>query len=803
MSEGPTPSDPLTGLVAARSRWSGPVTPDSSPWVVGYELTTATDEAIAALDPDKSVTVVAVGGYGAGRLSLHSDIDLLLLHDGGSTGPAAARSLVYPLWDAGLRVGHGFRTVRECLTLARDDLTALCSVLTARLVAGPSHRFERLEYGLARLLRNERSGLAEVLAADENEVWTREPFALQEPNLKESRGGLRSLDRIRWMRRRDELVLGASEVTTPDEEAAERVLLGTRTALHAVRGRPHELYAIDLRVTVGRWLQTDPLDVAGVVYGAMGAVDILAGARWSGVRHLGSDPLSATGRRVVRFVRQRWGRAAPPSGMMGMALEAAGEGSGHLDSHRLSLVREAPAPDWDEGDRRALLELLAGGRPAWEAFLGLWAGGWVDRALPELAHLRGLPQSAPFHLHPVDAHLGATVAEVLALADGAEDWCETIADELGGLDEVLLAALLHDAGKGLGGDHSIRGAELTRELLGRMGFDTDVASLVSEVVRHHLLLTEVAFRRDIDDPTVIGEVAEVVGDPHLLRVLTLLTVADSRATGPESWSRWRSSLMRRLFSKVDDALGPGTPDIERRRMERLRSLLGAELGERAIDRHLAALPEGHLLRFGSTAVAAHIRLAAAPPQNGRIASIVDRGDPVSTLFTAAADRPGLLASITGVLALDGIEVIEARVATRRDGLALDSFRVVDPGGDETRWDEIRRRLALASETVLAEPIARRRRSHFSSATNTTEPEVVTRRRGPHVTVEVRTADRIGLLHDLAVALSELGLDVDLAKIDTRGDRVVDTFWVRDPEDGPERDAEIRSVLISAAGQQVE
>lgn len=804
MSEVPTPSDPphrhaaVAGFLACRQRWSGSRSPDAEPWRIGFELADAMDEALAELAADGSLTVVAVGGYGARQLCLHSDVDLLLLHDG-SSPPEATRRILYPLWDASLKVGHSLRTVREALAMARQDLTALCALLTSRLVAGPAEQFEQVEQGLARLLRGDRAGLPGILAAQEAELWASEPFPLQNADLKGGRGGLRSVDRLRWDRSRARLV-GEPAIESPLEEPARRTLLGVRAAVHAVRGRPVDRYDVELRAAVGAWLGRDPLEVAAGVYGAMRTVDTLAGLRWNRIRTPADDPVAALGAGVVRFVRARWARppAEPGEVVLADARRAAHAGTGRLSPSEYDAACSATAPRWSQEDRNNLVALLAAGAQGWEAISMLWESGWIDRALPEIAHLRAQPQPAPFHLHTTDVHLARTVHELLAVADGAEPWCGEVADELGALDEALLAAFLHDAGKGLGGDHSERGAELATDLLDRLGFEETTGRLVGESIRHHLLLPEVAFRRDLDDQAVIDDVAARVGDLHSLQLLSLLTVADARATGNEVWSSWRSSLLRGLHGRVAARLTSRESRFETSVRQQIRELVGARVTDRQIDSHLDGMPPGYLRRFGARAVASHLDLLTGSLGPDDVRLTVTEADPVATVVTAARDRTGLLARLAGVFSLHDLAVLEARVATRSDGIALDTFRVIPVRPSAPDWQAIEADLghALVGSVDVASALGRKRAA-YSPADPAIVPSVELHRSGRDVDVEVRINDRIGLLHDLAATLAALGLEIRLAKVDTRGSRAVDVFTVGDPQwNRAGRDDEIRRALLA-------
>ena len=796
--------EPLAEFLAVRHHWSGTRAPSAHPWQIGQELSAAMDACLQGLASSDEITVVAVGGYGRQDLSLHSDIDLLLLHDG-DTAPSTVRTLLYPLWDAGLKVGHALRTVKDTQVKAREDFTVLCSQLTARLITGPPARFHEFEDGLARLLKTDRIRMSSLLATEELAVRASEPFLVQDANLKEGRGGLRSLHRLQWDRRRARLG-GEEPVEDVAEESARRSLLAVRAALHAVQGRAHDRYAMELRMAVGTWLGRDPMEVATEICQAMRTVDSIASLRWGRMRGVDQDPVAAAGRQVIRFVRDRWQKgsgASPTAPALRLAHSAALAGHGRLSPWEFDLAAASEPPVWSSGDRTTLVSLLASGRPGWDALMGLWEAGWLPQALPELSHLRGLAQAAPFHAHPVDAHLGRTISEVLAIADGAEPWCAELADEIGALDEVLLSALLHDAGKGLGEDHSKIGAVLAQALLARVGFGAATADLVAGTVRHHLLLAEAAFRRDIEDPHMIRSVAASVGDVHRLNMLTLVSVADARATGADSWSSWRGSLLRSLHRLVARELtgeGSGFHSDERRKLE---VLVSPEFSQEQVESHLSGMPTAYLLRFGAESVADHLRLATPPPLAGEVRASVTHGAPVSTVVVAARDRPGLLATVAGVFALHNLGVLEARVATRADGLALDTFRVVDTAGSDmiglTRWPAVREHLEEAVRGGLdLEARVSVKRAAYSRTEIKATPSASVTRNGDHLTIEVRATDRIGLLYDLATALHHLDLDIQLAKIDTRGANVVDVIEAVDRgERSAQRDETIRRHIEGA------
>jgi [protein-PII] uridylyltransferase len=798
---GPSGSGPLQSYLKTRDSIlaQGPTGVSSA---VNSILSVCLDECLqdlAVAAPE--VAIVAVGGYGRSELCLFSDIDLLLLHEG-PVDEEAIRAILYPLWDSGVKIGHATRTVKGTLSFARDDLSTLCTVLSARLVAGPPELLDELNQGLARLFAGTRTNLTERLAAEERAVWEREPFAPQELDLKNGRGGLRTLLRLDWDRRRSEL-LGEDPVVAvePGETPARRILLAVRQALHAVQRRSADTFAIDLRPSVGAWLGQDPAEVATEVYRASRFADGMAAVRWGRIRPSGADPIAHAGLAVVRFVRSRWSRGETAATPLAFARAAvASDAAGRLSPWERSFAARSGPPEWTAGDRSGFVSLLAAGRNGWEALLGLWESGWLTRAIPEIGHLQGLAQVAPFHSYPVDAHLGATLSSIVDLADGSVGWCADLTEEMGSLDEVLLSGFLHDIGKGLGGNHSIVGADLAVSMLQRTGFGAATVSVVGPAVLHHLLLSETASRRDIEDPAVIAEVAAVVGNLDLLRVLAVLSVADAIATGPDMWNDWKESLLRNLVRKISALLEGTVSDLPAELEATIESLV-PDLNRQQVNAHLAGMPRGYVARFGPGLVAQHLRVAYPAVGQAEIRVNVAPGAPVSTIITAAQDRPGLLATITGVLAIHNLAVLEARVVTRSDGLALDTFRVIDSLGSDMigqgRWPGVRESLekAVAGGIDLETRLAEKRAAYGRSGA-TSSPEVRVRPNNGGLSIDIRASDRVGLLHDLAAAMATLGLEVNLAKIDTRGNEALDVFEVKNP--AGHSGEEIRAVLASAA-----
>lgn len=756
-------------------------------------LSSTMDDALRDLFDDLTgAAVVAIGGYGRHRLCLHSDVDVMLLV--GSAEPTdVTRAVLYPLWDAKVAVGHSVRTPEEAVTAAGEGLETLCSLLTARVVAGDADLLDEVFDGLGRLVRRPRA-LGDRLAAEIEERRAAAPYRLLAVDVKQGRGGLRTLDALAWDRIGADLAAGRRPEPIPRHPAAD-VLLAIRNGLHAVTDRAFDRYEPDLRGSVADWLGTDPVPLGRRLYGAARDVEAEADARWPDLRRsVRDDPVALTGRwvvRALRSLRSERGGDVDRSPVLDLAVALLDDPARRFTDEDRRVVAAAPAPEWTADDRRALVRLLAAGRRGQEVFEALASTGWVDRAIPEYGHVVAAPQISPVHLHTVDDHLWRTVHELSAITSAASDeesWTAEIAEDLGSLDDALLAAFLHDVGKGLPGDHSEVGAELAERLTRRLGFDERRVRRIARVVRHHLLLSETASRRDLGDPGVIEELADAVGDATTLRVLYLVSIADARATGPTVWTDWKRALLRHAFGLVLDALegqGPDHDDVDVM-AEAIASAADGRWTTSQIVEHLDGMPAGYVRRFEADEVARHLDLVTPPPRRGEVRVGVEAGDPSASVIVVTVDRPGVLADVSGVLALHNLAVMDARVVTRADGVAVDSFAVTDALGRGAvpvdRLEGLRTALPryLSGERDLAGALAVKSTTYAGRAPDA-PASVRIRREGDRSVVEVRCGDRVGLLHDLGQVLFEHGLSIWLARVDTRAERVVDVFYV-DPID---------------------
>ena len=684
--------------------------------------------------------LVALGGYGRSELSPYSDIDLMVLHDADDPSDLAAR-VFRPLWDANLKVGHSIRTIREAAAAARERFETHTTLITSRLVSGSDEMFESLSAEVAAVTR--ARPLRRHLVREERERRRLSPYIRMATDVKHGRGGLRTLQAFDWVAAREKMVGRYSAGQLDEEDLAYETLLRVRNALHVAAGRRYDVYAHELRDPVARWLGASTFDVADRLIDAVETADRIATRRWPEV----------TEEEVGVFKKLRRSR--------------------NFKTDRAPTARE-------------LADILRSGERGRLAFDLIRQEGHLDEILPEWEGVLALPQLEPFHDHPVDAHLWRTVDEMQDLVDGEDGHYRRAASEVGSDLALTLAAFLHDIGKGRGGDHSEVGAEIARSVCERLGCSEDVTGLVVTAVEHHLLLGRTAARRDIDDPVVIDDLASTLGDLRSLQMLYLLTVADSRATGPAMWSDWKATLLRTLFLRVARRLGADEPDED---APGARQMLLAEVPpemRHSVEQHLTEMPDEYPLESTREEVLWHADRVSAL-SGGSMIDVVP-GDVADRLLVIGRPRPGFRQIVAEILAANGIDVLQARLRSRGDGVTVDSFVVHDDRTGGTvgpeRWGRVREDIdsALAGDLDTTSKVAVRADAYERVDRRGDIRPQVRIYRDPATeepVITVRCEDRIGRLAELLSVLTGVGIEIRLAKLDNRAGELIDTFHVRD------------------------
>ncbi|MFE9624900.1 [protein-PII] uridylyltransferase [Streptomyces sp. NPDC006527] len=740
----------------------------------------------------RGVSLVAVGGYGRGELSPRSDLDLLLLHDGNDPKGVAALAdrLWYPVWDLGLALDHSVRTPAEARRTAGEDLKVQLGLLDARHLAGDLGLTAGLRTAVLADWRNQapkRLPELQELCAERAERQGELQYLL-EPDLKEARGGLRDATALR--------AVAASWLADAPREGlddARRRLLDVRDALHLTTGRVTDRLALQEQDQVAADLGLLDADtLLRQVYEAARVISYASDVTWREVGRVlrsravrprlramlgGGKPVAERSPLAEGVVEQDGevvlARAARPERDPVLPLRAAAAAaqaglplSLHAVRRLAATVRPLPTP-WPAEAREQLVTLLGSGRPTIEVWEALEAEGLITRLLPDWERVRCRPQRNAVHLWTVDRHLIETAVR-------ASEFTRRVSRP----DLLLVAALLHDIGKGWPGDHSVAGEIIARDVAARIGFDRADVAVLSALVRHHLLLVETATRRDLEDPATVRSVAEAVGSQGTLELLHALTEADALATGPAAWSSWRGSLVADLVKRVSAVLAGDAPE------EPEAATATAEQERLAIE----------AIATGSPVLA--LRAQTEPP--GDPAGDQPSGDPEPLgveLLIAVPDQEGVLPAVAGVLAMHRLTV---RTAELR---ALDLPSGVEGSVLLLDWRVAAEYGSLPQAARLRADLVRALDGSLDIATRLAERDAAyPRRRGvvappPRVTVasaasrlatviEVRAQDAPGLLFRIGRALEDAGVRVRSAHVSTLGANAVDAFYVTGPEGAP-------------------
>ncbi|MFI1400248.1 [protein-PII] uridylyltransferase [Streptomyces sp. NPDC020681] len=737
----------------------------------------------------RGAALVAVGGYGRGELSPRSDLDLLLLHDGSADAGAIAAladRIWYPVWDLGLALDHSVRTPGEARKTAGEDLKVQLGLLDARAVAGDLGLVAGLRTSVLADWRNQApKRLPELheLCLERAERQGELQFLL-EPDLKEARGGLRDATALR--------AVAASWLADAPREGlgeARRTLLDARDALHLTTGRATDRLALQEQDQVAAELGLLDADaLLRQVYEAARVVSYATDVTWREVTRVLKArsvrprlrAMLGGGRRpepertpLAEGVVEMDGevvlaRAARPERdpVLSLRAAAAAAQSGlpislHAVRRLASTSRPLPVP-WPAEAREELVTLLGAG----ESTIGVWealeAEGLITRLLPDWERVRCRPQRNPVHTWTVDRHLVEAAVRASSLTR-----------RVGRPDLLLVAALLHDIGKGWPGDHSVAGETIAKDVAARIGFDSADVAVIAALVRHHLLLIETATRRDLDDPATVQSVASVVGSLSTLELLHALTEADALATGPAAWSTWRGSLVADLVKRVAGVLAGDAP------AEPEPVAPSAEQERLAIE----------ALRTGGPVLALHAQ-TETPHEDGE-------PEPVGVeLLIALPDRPGVLPAAAGVLALHRLTVraadlraIELPNEVGPGAVLVLSWRVAAAFGSLPQAARLRSDLVRALDGTLdiQSRLAEREAAYpRRRGVQAPPPRVTVAAAASHhaTVIEVRAQDAPGLLHRIGHALESAEVRVRSAHVSTLGANAVDAFYVTGADGEP-------------------
>ena len=802
---------------------------------IAHEAATTILHPLQVPTQQERLTLVAVGGYGRAEMAPHSDVDLLFLTPWKITpwAESVIETMLYILWDLRLKIGHASRTVKDCVRLAREDITIRTALLEHRFLTGDAPLAAELRERLtADLFRSTGREFIDAKLAERSDRHRRQGGQryVLEPNVKEGKGGLRDLQTLYWIGkylhpvdRAEDLV--AHGVFTADDfrrfDAAEDFLWAVRCHLHLIAGRATDQLTFDMQVEVAsRMGYSDAIGQRAVerfmqdyfrqatVVGELTTI-FLTGLE---ARHAKSEPSLMGFLRKRRKVREGYrvdfnrlnvanphAFLADPLNLLRIFEESLRTGLLiHPDAMRLVAANLHLISDDVRENREAagiFLDLmLKHGNPE-RALRRMNELGVLAAFLPEFEPIVAMMQFNVYHHYTVDEHIIQTIS-VLAQIEREE-----LVEELPVVSGILktgvnrkvlyVALLLHDIGKGRPEDHSILGAQIARRVAPRLGLSDEESETAEWLVRYHLLMSDIAQKRDLADPRTVRDFAKAVKSQRRLDLLTVLTVCDIRGVGPNTWNNWKAMLLRRLYALTSGALEAGleTANREQREDDARRALREAlsdwdskEL-RRETQRHYGPYWQG--LSTETHAVFARL-LKGIPDDEIRVDLKPDADHDATRACFALTDHPGIFSRLAGALALVGANVVDARTYTSKDGYATAVFWVQDADGHPYETERLPRLRGMIEKTLKGEVVARealrdrdkikKRESQFRFPTT-----IVFDNEGSDIytIIEVDTRDRPALLYDLTRTLASSNIYIASAVIATYGAQVVDTFYVKD------------------------
>ncbi len=798
------------------------------------------------------IALIALGGYGRRELYPFSDIDLLLLHDwrSGKIMQEVSESILYPLWDAGFEVGHSVRGIKDAIRFAGEDFFFQVALLDARLLTGSEPLFDKL---LGRYQKKILDGNRHRF------VKTMEKFRAQrrknhgshayllEPHIKEGKGGMRDIQAMLWVARAVfglsglDAMTDAGLLTTEDREkftGSWDMLARIRNRLHYISRRKNDRlnfeYQEEMAAGFGYRDTKGQLAVEQFmrhVYGHLQNIAVITDLFFEHVHEvLGLSGKKGKERVLEKAIIERGGSLhlvnpgeleKRPYLMMRVFLQAGRTGlplhhrlrqqiSGHLHlvDGRFRSSRRSAKP---------FIDLLMQAKEIMTVLEAMLETGLLTAYITEFAGIESLAQHDLYHIYTVDRHQLQTVAELHTLRDQEKE----LFDGLPAPHILYLAALLHDIGKGHHTDHSKLGSEMIRDVGMRLGLSEEEINTLSFLVRYHLFLPENALRRDLEDHDFIRQTADLIGSNDRLTMLYLLSIADSKATGPSAWSAWKATLLAELFLKTKSCLdaacvagaeeedeGQGASWLRQRVAE-----LVADDGQ--LRRQLQDLPDDYLTSFTPESVARHLQLHRkyAGRLQQRVLLFPETRQGYWSLLMLSKDRAGLLAKLCGVLALHNFSVLAAQIFTWPDGTVVDVLDVqpiAETEFDEQKWQALEEDLNKAVNYRLDVGLKLHGKKHGFGVgprrkVQQLELKVVLDNESSRkfTVIEVYGADAPGALYQLTQTLSDFGLDIHRARIATEVEQLIDIFYVL-KRDGsklvdPEQQEMIRKTLLKIIG----
>lgn len=801
--------------------------------------------------------IVAQGGYGRGELNPRSDIDLLFLHTRKVTPfvKSLTEKLLYTMFDSGLQVGHATRNIADCVSLGESDMKIRTALLDARYLCGDFSLYGEFEKTVEAKLLKKGIGRFVREKLDESRLRHEDyggSVYVLEPEVKEGEGGLRDIQTAQWIARAK---LKAKDLDSPalnDFVSAAEIaqlkesqdfLLRVRNELHFSTARHQDQLTFEHQENVSRALGYEG-------EGSLRGVEVFMRAYYLHAAQI-SRLTSLIIHRVTDCDKPRFTDRLV---FRRTVREGIGISRGHinvtkpeiLESHPENLIsvfddaqkyncelshesRELLRRHLDKIDdefRRSDLanvpffNILKWKDGVYKTLLEMHRSGVLGALIPEFGRLLCMALHDAYHTYTVDEHSLKLVMEIERLKAGdyidALPLLTQIAREAEKIELLYLGMMFHDIGKGFGGGHSEIGANMVRSIARRMRLNADDGAMIEFLVRHHLLMTHTAFRRDLEDERTIFEFAKTIGSVNNLKMLFLLTFADVKAVGPEVWNPWKASLLGELYVKALHLLEEvekgefqreDVRAVIRRVQTRVRRQLSKDYDEAKVERFIDNMPDRYFVSTPEGDIPSHFELMEKlRGKNAEVAVAHFPERDCTSVIVCSLDRPGLFASITGVLTALSLDILNARIFTASDGRILDVFRISHHGRSEIviaeqKWAKFRATLDGVLEGRL----------DVAKLVEAAKPSLLLQRHAPKVStvvnidnqvsdgftvIEIFTEDRIGVLFTITYSLHQLGLSIHVAKISTNVDQVADVFYVTDQAGGKLSDPEdVESVRI--------
>jgi [protein-PII] uridylyltransferase len=784
----------------------------------------------------EKVALAAIGGYGRGPLAPYSDIDLLAIVAYKRTPRAEqlVEFLLYAMWDLGLKVGQAVRSTEDCIRLAKGDVLIRTSMMERRFLAGEEALYTDFDKRFAKSVEAvDRRGFVEAKLAERDQRHKKigDFRYMVEPNVKEGKGGMRDLQTLVWIA---QALYGVGNVAAmvPQgllrrEEAArfakaESFLWTVRCHLHFLSKRAEEKLTFDVQVEIARRLgYTDHVGAAAVerfmkhyflvakdvgnltrIFCAAFEADSLGQPRsWLSKALRKVDGFTLDGGRLNLVTDDQF--AKEPRDLI--RLFAVAQKSGYdihpnaLRTVTRNLGKVGPALRADaEANRIFLDDILVGPGNREVSLRRMNDAGVLGRFIQDWGRVVAQMQFDMYHFYTVDEHTLNAVGILNRIENGeAEDAFPLASELIGQLDSkraLALSVLLHDVGKGRGGNHSDIGGAIAERLGPRLGLTAEETETTAWLVRWHLGMSGVTTRRDIEDPRTVKDFAALVQSPERLKALTILTTVDISAVGPGRWNNWKAGLIEDLYHRTAEVLGGAiAPLAGNERTDKIKAEtkeLLPEWTDAQFENFAALGSRGYWMAFDAATHARQARLVNAAERDGQPLAVETRGDEArdaTEVTIHTADHPGLFSRLAGAFAMSGLSIVDAKIFTLSNGMALDVFWAQDASGDRLSGSKRARLLvaierAITGERAPPEELARLKgKPHDRTRAFHVTPRVLidNEASSTHTIIEINGRDRPGLLHDVTWALTNQGLQIANAKISTYGHKVIDVFYVKD------------------------